>query len=375
MTSSLRSLPFDFGQVPGQGSHPFAVELDSAPFEKLLDDVRKAHRIYELELLQRPGDLWEYLEVVPTHIPPAIAEPLQKARVVAAKTGHAWPEGRVPFAVFDDYVRDGADEAAAAAEAWREACAGDEAQAFLQGLFAQIPDRDPIEEDEDEADFDGDLIGHERARIAAGTHPFAFLPRARAIAESRRHPPNAPGHTEAFYAKLAELIGMADVGSVFVRGQGDHRLLRLLCERQRTRGDFEIGALTEHEVNAVAWDARVAFYVEDIGQGFLFVEDGAAEGHSVKDLVEGYATIGPGGLILSGKDEGDIMGYEREQGDGWYLYRSKVTPHMLPRLRKYHNVWVLMLAQETGELSDAQVVEIIAQWENYLSRKFPSRDD
>jgi hypothetical protein len=364
MTSPERTLPLDFGPVGGLASQPFAVTLDAAPFERLLEDVQQAHRVYELSLLQRPGELWEYLEVIATQIPPTIAGPLDKARVLASKTGAPWPEGRVPFTIFDHHVRDGADEAAAAAEAWRDACAGEAARAFLQQLFVRIP--------EVVANGNG-LVAHEQARIADGTHAFAFLPRDRAIVESRRHPPNAPVHTEAFYAKLDELIGV-DVGSVFVRGLGDHRLLRQLCERQRFREDLEISALTEREVNGTAWDARIAFYTEDIGQGFLFVEDAGTGRRSVKDLVETYATLGPGGLILSCKDEGEIGGYEREQGEGWYLYRSELTPLMQPYLRKYHNVWALLLAQENGELSDTQVVEIIAQWENLLSRRYVQKN-
>src|SRR6218665_1987702 len=82
-----QTLSLDFGPVSGQGSHPFAVALDAAPFEQLLDDARNAHRIYELALLQRPGDLWEYLEVIATEIPPAIIGPLELARSVAAQTG------------------------------------------------------------------------------------------------------------------------------------------------------------------------------------------------------------------------------------------------------------------------------------------------
>ncbi|APV50971.1 hypothetical protein BWI17_15515 [Betaproteobacteria bacterium GR16-43] len=366
MTNAERTLSLDLGSVGELGSQRFTVALDAAPFERLLDDARNAHRIYELALLQRPGDLWDYLEVIPTQVPPAIADHLKKARSVATNTGAPWPEGRVPFAAFDNQVRDGADEAAAAAEAWRDACAGEEAQAFVRQLFGRIPDRRI-------APGTG-LVGHEEARIAAGTHPYTFLPREQAMAASRRHAPNAPAHTEAFYAKLDELVGDAEVGSVFVRGLGDHRLLRLLCERQRAREDFEISVLTEREVNNEAWGAQIAYYTEDIGQGFLFVEDGAAEGPTVKDLVEVYATLGPGGLILSSQDEGKIPGFAHEHGDGWHLYRSEVTPHMLPRLRKYHSVWALMLAQENGELSDAQVVEIIAQWENFLSKRFPARE-
>ncbi|QJR11273.1 hypothetical protein DSM104443_02346 [Usitatibacter rugosus] len=357
MTIAQRSLPLDLG--------PIVVALDAAPFEQLLAEAANAHRIYELALLQRPGDLWEYLEVVATQVPSFITGPLELARSIASKTGAPWPAGRVPFAVFDSHVRYGADEAAAAAEAWRDACAGEEAQAFVRELFGRIPDA---------VAKGNDLVAHEQARIADGTHAFAFLPRERAIAESRRHPPNAPAHTEAFYAKLDELIGTADVTSVSVRGLGDHRLLRQLCERQRVREEFEISALTDREVNDAAWDARIAFFSEDIGQGFLFVEDAGEGSRSVKDLVETYATLGPGGLILSCKDEGDIAGYEREQGEGWYLYRSEVTPLMLPNLRKYYNVWSLLLAQENDEISDTQVVEIIAQWENFLSRRFTRRN-
>jgi len=85
------------------------------------------------------------------------------------------------------------------------------------------------------------------------------------------------------------------------------------------------------------------------------------------------AALGPGGLILSCRDEGAIPGFTHEQGEGWHLYRSEVTPRMLPALRRYHNVWALMLAQENGEISDTQMVEIIAQWENFLGRSGISR--
>ena len=34
----------------------------------------------------------------------------------------------------------------------------------------------------------------------------------------------------------------------------------------------------------------------------------------------------------------------------------------------------LLLAQENGDLSDTQVVEIIAQWENFLSRRYVQKN-
>jgi hypothetical protein len=359
MTFTKRTFDIDLRDSP----QTLAVELDAAPLERLLADAGCAYRLYELALLERPGDLWEYLEVVPLHLSPPLAARLDLARMKARDAGDRWPDGRFPFDVFDREVR---AEQGEASEAWSEACGGEDARGFLQRLFEHLPRRD--------TQAGGYLASHERARIAAGTHPFSHLTRERAIAASRLHPPNSPAHTEAFYAKLSELIAGADVGSVSVRGLGDHRLLRLLCERQRTRDDFEISATTEREVNNVAWDARVAYYDEGVGQGFLFVQDGASSRRSVKDLVETYTTLGPGGLLLSSEDEGEITGFARESGDGWYLYRSEVTPHMLPSLRRYHNVLALMLAQENGELSDTQVVEIIAQWENFVARRPTSRD-
>ena len=325
MTLTPRTFDVDLRDSP----QPLAVKLDAAPLERLLSDAEGGYRLYELALVQRPGDLWEYLEVVPLHLPPPLAARLDLARTTARKAGDPWPDQRIPFGVFDRELR---AEEGEAAEAWTEACAGDDARAFIQQLFERLPQRG----------------------TDVGSHPFSYLAREHAIAESRRHPPNAPAHTEAF-------------DSVSVRGLGDHRLLRMLCDRQRERDDFEISATTEREVNNLEWGARVAYYFEDIGQGFLFVQDGATSGRSVRDLVETYTKLGPGGLILSSRDEGELTGFTRESGDGWCLYRSLVTPRMLPRLRRYHNLLALMLAQENGELSDTQVVEIIAQWENFVS--------
>lgn len=360
MTLPVRSFDLDLRDSP----QPLAVQLDAAPLERLLEDAEHAHRIYELTLLERPGDLWDYLEVVPLHLPPSLAARLDMARATARSGSDPWPERRFPFAAFDREVR---AEQGEAAEAWGEACDGDDARGFIQRLFERLPRRGS------HTAIGGDLAGYERARIAAGAHPFGYLPRAQAIAASRRHAPNPPAHSEAFYDKVSELIQSADVGSAAVRGLGDHRLLRLLCERQRERDDFEIGALTEREVNNAAWDARVSYYTEEVGQGFLHIEDAGGMKPSVKELVETYASLGPGGLILSCRDEGEIPGYTHEQGEGWHLYRSEVTPRMLPALRRYHNVWALMLAQENGEISDQQMVEIIAQWENFLGRPGISR--
>jgi hypothetical protein len=375
MTIPGTTLTLDLGTVSRQGTqHPFVVTLDAEPLELLVLHASQAHRVYEMALVDRPGDAWAYVQVAPTGLPPLVSERLEAARQRAGQG--ARPEGKVAFVDFDDLFRRG-DKAEPEDDVWLEARDGEALRSYVQRLIAGPSDA------RRKLGAGSALIRHELSRIAAGTHPFAFLDRHDAIAASRRLPPNESPHTEAFYAKLGELLGDGEVGSVSYRGDGDHRLLRMLCEAQRQRAEtsgepaaqaLEISAFTRREVNGEEWGADIAFLSEDAGQGFLFIEGTNPQGKSVRDLVESYASVGPGGYILSCKDEGPIAGYTTESGEEWHLYRSEVTPRMLPVLRKYHSVWALMLAQENGELSDTQVVEIIAQWENFLSRRFPGVD-
>ena len=58
------SLTLDFGIV---GHHylrePFCVRLDASALEQLISDARNAWRVYELTLINRPGDVWDYVHV------------------------------------------------------------------------------------------------------------------------------------------------------------------------------------------------------------------------------------------------------------------------------------------------------------------------
>jgi hypothetical protein len=376
MTIPDATLTLDLGTISWKGmQHPFVVTLDAQPLELLVVHASQAHRVYELALVDRPGDAWAYVQVAPKHLPPRISERLEAARREPGRQG-ASPGSKVAFVDFDGLFHRG-EEAEPEDEAWEEARNGDALRSYVQRLAAGLSDA------RSKLGAGSALIRHELSRIVAGTHPFAFLDRHDAIAASRRLPPNEPRHTGAFYAKLGELLGDDEIGSVSCRGDGDHRVLRMLCEAQRLRAEatgvpaaqaLEISAFTRQEVNGEEWGADITYLSEDAGQGFLFIEGTNPQGKSIRDLVESYASLGPGGYILSCKDEGPIAGYQVESGEGWYLYRSEVTPRMLPALRKYHSVWALMLAQENEEISDTQVVEIIAQWENLLSRRFPGAD-
>src|SRR6187402_1776291 len=167
MTFTHRTFDIDLRDSP----QPLAVQLDAAPLERLLADAELGHRLYELALLDRPGDVWEYLDVVPRHLPPPLAARLDMGRTVARNALRPWPDHRVPFDVFD---REARAEPGEASEAWTEACEGDDARGFVRHLFEHLRFRG--------ADAGGELGAHERARIATGAHPFSCLTREQAIA-------------------------------------------------------------------------------------------------------------------------------------------------------------------------------------------------
>ncbi len=367
---STLSLDLDLGPVNRGGqAHPFAVTLEAAPLARLLEDAREAHRVHELLLIGRPGDLWDYVLARPAHLPPPVAERLAQA-MAAEGQAQAAPAGTVPFRAFDGLFRWAWDDTEPEDEAWILARDGELVRAWARELLAALEvARAGLAEA-------GSLVRHEMACFAADTHPYAFLARDEAIAAGRAMAPGEPAHTPAFYAKLAQLLRERDVVSVSYRGRGDYRVLREICEAQRERAGqlgvppaqaLEISALVEREANTRPWDAEVTYFSGEQEQGYLHVEEPGAGGESVKDLVERYTRIGPGGCILSSRDEGTIRGYEVESGEGWTLYRSDVSPRMSPAMRRYHNVWSLMRGQENGEVNDEQVVEVMALWAEYRS--------
>lgn len=90
-------LTLDFGEV---GYHykreRFRVRLDAEALETLIADAGTAYRVYELTLIQRPGDVWDYVHVTPEAVPGRVTERLETARADAMprfEKVHPWPEG------------------------------------------------------------------------------------------------------------------------------------------------------------------------------------------------------------------------------------------------------------------------------------------
>ncbi len=320
MTRTLARLAVDLGPVdsPG-GREPFAVELRSTALADLVAHAGIAHRVYELMLIQRPGDVLGYLEVVCSQLPPAVARRLREG------------DGPLLFPAFDRLFRRAGDDTDPADEAWLTFREGPVLRAFADQVLAlarQAQARLP---------YRHRLARHEATCIRAGTHPFAYLDREAAVERARRHPPQPPRYGEAFYAKLGEILREPAVVSIAVQGDGDTALLRLLCEEQRRRADrtghapahaLAIDARVTHRIDAQAWDADVHFRDDGIGHGDLHVDENAGE--CLRAWVEG-GRIAPGLGLFTPASALTIPGYGRIDGEGWAFHR-----HPAPMSRRHN---------------------------------------
>ena len=325
MTSYQAELTIDFGQVGyGNGTHPFRVRLEADALMELIAHARNAHRVYELMLIERPGDVWDYVLVVPETVPSGVSDRISRARA-EAKHGddHPWPEGRLPFTVFERLFYWAGDDTEPEDEAWLSHRNSENMRSFARQLFAMVKGA------QNSIAWSDHLLRHECARIRSGTHDYVFLDRQSAVARSRESAPNAPTHSEGFYKKLDELLEDAELTSIAYRGNGDYRVLRLLCTEQRRRADrtghdaehaLHLSALVNRKANTEAWEAKLAFFDEGLGHGDLFIEE-TRMGASMRELIEDPRRQPPGRYILSLWYEGEIPGYAVESGEGWTLYR------------------------------------------------------
>lgn len=327
MTSYQAELTIDFGRVGYWNStHPFRLRLEADALTELIADARNAHRVYELMVIQRPGDVWDYVSVMPEIVPQRVSDRVSRARAASKPPygeDHPWPEGRLPFTAFDRLFYWAWDDTEPEDEAWLSHRNSETMRTFARQLFSIVRGAQA------NIDWNDHLLRHECARIRSGAHDYAFLDRHSAIARSRDFAPNPPTHSDGFYRKLDELLADAELASVAYRGNGDYRVLRMLCTEQRRRADrtghdaehaLHLSASVNRKVNTEAWDARLAFFGEGLGHGDLYIEE-AWMGARAKELIERSQRPPPGRYILSLADEGEIPGYACESGDGWTLYR------------------------------------------------------
>ncbi len=333
MTACQNELVIDFGDVGFRNpKHPFRVRLDSSPLEQLIEAAENAQRVYELLLIDRPGDIWAYTSVVLDALPPGVASRVARARekCVSRAEGktHTWPEGVMPFQDFDQLFYGAWDDTEPEDEAWLNYRDSSVMQAYAEQSLAIARAA------QSRLDWNDHLLRHVVARVRAGKHPYCYLDRRVALAKCQESIPNEPTHSPAFYKKLGELLRDGELASVAYRANGDQRVLRMLATEQRRRAQrtghtagnaLHLSALVDHTIDNEAWDSEIWFFSEGLAPGDLFIEGGGLGATTVKELTEIHGRR-LGNHILSARDEGEITGFDKEMGEGWALYR-KQTPY------------------------------------------------
>lgn len=351
MNPSL-TLTLDFGIV---GYHyereAFRVIVDAEAFEVLIADTRNAWRVYELTLIQRPGDVWEYVWVTPEAVPRRVAEHIESARIAAMpRFGkvHPWPEGKVPFAVFDRFFYAAGDDTTPDSGAWFGGCGGPTTLARDLYARAQVA----------LAELDGNdvLLRHELQLARTQTHWCSLQDRAGALERVRDsfHAPRPPKFAPAFYEQLSKLLGDPELVSVAFRGKGDWKLMRMLCTEQRRRAEatghqlihaLHLSLSSDYRAGVDAWGAWVHFHYEGLAHGDLFIEDEVRGSSSVKQLIEKYGRCPR--VVLVATADFEITGYRRESGEGWVMFRRiepttrRVNMELIARFRDPHHLPVL----------------------------------
>lgn len=323
------SFLLDLGEVGYQKRYRFSVKLEATGLLPLIEQAQAGHRVYELMQIGRPDDIWAYVWVAPVHLPPRLVSRVLAIRIAAAKScagAHPWPDKLVPFPQFDKLFMLMGDDTDPEDEVWRRLRDSEPMKCFASRTLDRVLEVQRSLENGDP------VMRHELKRVKTKSHPYDFLSRDVALDAGRKLPIPRPAlHSEAFYAKLAQLLADPQLSSVAYRARGDYRVIRMLCNEQRRRADqygcepgqaLRLSLLANFSIDNNAWDSEVWMYDEGLSYGDLFIEENRDSGSSVRAL-HGSPFRKFGRNILSFTDEGELPGYASEAGDGWVHYRAE----------------------------------------------------
>lgn len=368
-------LTVDLGRS-GRGDDPFLVRLVTSPLSELIRANERACRVYELLLIDRPGDIWDYVMVALEAVPPAVTERLPRTdnNVRTADDGEPAASPLIPFPEFDRlfeyWEEDTTDEAAT----WLRHRDSAQMRSFArQALLAvraaqgRLRSSDP-------------LLSRICARISAGEHAFCFLERNAAREASRRADSwvsrRPDTHTPAFYASLAKALRDPDLASVAYLGEGDFRALRMIATAQARRA-LRTGHEPGHALHTMVmvnrgisndeWESKI-WHMGDAAphanQYSLFIEGyGQLTNHSSPELASSDDSVCK--AFLATRDHGEIEGFSSDAGDGWVLYERRgagtaIRRRGLVRRRYMRTVPILFFPDsELALLSHEKAVVVI----------------
>lgn len=330
MQNLLPEFQIDLGEVGyWNKSEPFSVCLSPKPLDQLFCDAKNLQRIYELALITRPGDIWDYVDVTKIIAPAIVHQRIARVSGVSESTLNAESQkelGNISFVKFDQLFSWAGEDTEPVDEAWLVQRSEEPINRFADDLLntvrqeiSMLATSDPL------AKYLFELI-----RI--GKHPFDHLSRSKAIKEGRHIPDLRRQHTPSFYDKLTEIIQDQAAASIAYRGDGDFTVLRLLATEQRRRANItgqqtgealRINALVDNQALNSAWNSEIRYFSEGLGQGDIFIQSPGIDQKPIKQLIEAKHRAAPSSHILSWKDEGDIVGYLKNSGEGWFHYTPR----------------------------------------------------
>ena len=304
----------------------FSVWLDAEPLETLISSAVRSYRIYEAMLVRRPGDVWDYVNVVVEGASENIKNRCssRKFEIKEMVSSEGKPVIEIPFLKFDKlFYSDGWESADVCDSRWLNSRDSEVVRLFAQQLLAMVKQSQRRLNSSSDA-----LVRHEVARIANGSHPCDYMEHVDAIHRVRRSYFCEKKHTPGFYEKLEQLLCDTELASVSYGGSGDFEVMRLMACEQRRRA-FRTGHAPQHalrlsaavnnKVDREVWDCRLGFYEEGLRDGDLFI-DVPGSSATIRSMVE-INRFSPGRNILSARDQGTIEGFSKlGSGDGWYWY-------------------------------------------------------
>ncbi len=337
---------------------PFRVEILSDSLNQLINNAWDGLRVYELFSIQRSGDIKHYLWVKIIEGSSRVSSGYDYRRAEFDKDKYGpkcpWPDQACPFNIFDKiffYCGDDTEEEDAS---WRGMVDGASFQNFLELCLKQVRIA------QDGLRWSGDLVArHEIMLIEAERHQSRFLTDPPRHLSMLGEPPSVTDkHNPGFYKMLETLLAKPEIQSVAYRYGSDYRSFRMLCIEQRKRADrtgkspgivFPISVGNDGLPDAAPWGNDVLYFDEGLGFGDLMIDPNVRKYDTIKDLVETHhRTYGP--YILTVQDNGDIEGYEKESGEGYFLYSLKKMLH--PRHyqhSRFRSAWGVVLAdQDSG---------------------------
>lgn len=335
-SNANESVSFDFTDAVSYNQPPsFRVRLDASPLARLLEDAGRENRVYELLLISRPGDLLDYVGVIPEAVSPWLENRIVEVRecIQPLRDGqHPWPNDAIPLGGFDRILEWGSSswDEQPEVEQWRAESSEQAIRCYLDALFTEVRDLQ-------ETLKQTSLLASPMIRaMERHQHPLDYLQRSQAIARCHPEGKHSALYSSGFYDKVRQLIGKESIQSVGVFGYlRDWETLRILATEQMRRlaradamqsGPMNISVFGDWEYHSLI-DGMIAFHGESFRQAqaadlILWCSDNSPP-ESISRIWHQARYCR--GNILVPRDVGDLDDFDKEVGGDWCLYQRRVS--------------------------------------------------